>query len=109
MANEELNKNENNDSILGLESDSLDELGKISAEELEKFGIETAVSENSVTVCGELRAPRTALDSHNDHRIAMSLSVLCTVTGGVIDGAEAVAKSYPDFFRDLERTGAKTE
>ena len=38
MANEELNKNENNDSILGLESDSLDELGKISAEELEKFG-----------------------------------------------------------------------
>ena len=40
MANEEFNKNENNDSILGLESDSLDELGKISAEELEKFGSE---------------------------------------------------------------------
>ena len=38
MANEELNKNENNDSILGLESDSLEELGRISAEELEKFG-----------------------------------------------------------------------
>lgn len=40
MANEEHNKNENADSILGLESDSLEELGKISAEELEKFGSE---------------------------------------------------------------------
>ena len=31
----------------------------------------------------------------------MALSVLCTVTGGVIEGAEAVRKSLPDFFERL--------
>jgi 3-phosphoshikimate 1-carboxyvinyltransferase len=35
----------------------------------------------------------------------MSLAVLCTLTGGMIEGAEAVAKSYPEFFEDLEALG----
>ncbi len=74
-------------------------------EELEKFGIITEIGENSVTVRGALRAPSRPLDSHNDHRIAMALAVLCTQTGGVIEGAEAVAKSYPHFWRDLEKLG----
>lgn len=69
------------------------------AEELEKFGIPTRVSENAVEVCaGELRTPTVPLCGHNDHRIVMALALLCTRTGGVIEGAEAVAKSYPDFF-----------
>jgi len=35
----------------------------------------------------------------------MSLSLLLTLTGGEIYGAEAVAKSYPDFFADLKKIG----
>ena len=50
-------------------------------------------------------APTEPLYGHNDHRIVMSLAVLLTLTGGVIDGAEAVKKSYPDFFRHLESLG----
>ena len=36
----------------------------------------------------------------------MSLSLLCTRYGGVIEGAEAVNKSMPDFFEKLASLGA---
>ena len=73
-------------------------------QELKKFGIDLQTAENSVYVSGgELSSPTEPLYGHNDHRIVMSLAVLCTLTGGIIDGAEAVAKSYPDFFDDLKQ------
>ncbi len=82
----------------------------VMAEELYKFGVQVDVGENEVVVHGgKLRAPSEPLDSHNDHRIAMALSVLSTVTGGEIRGVEAVRKSYPDFFDVLASLGIKTE
>ena len=80
------------------------------AEELYKLGITLDVGENEVTVhdCA-LRTPTEPLRSHNDHRIVMALSVLLTVCGGVIDGCEAIRKSYPDFFDDLASLGIRTE
>lgn len=75
-------------------------------EELSKFGAELTVEENSVTVNKrELHSPTERLSSHNDHRVAMSLAVIATVYGGEIDGAEAVGKSYPDFFMDIKKLG----
>lgn len=76
------------------------------ASELSKFGAELTVEENSVTVkkC-ELHAPKERLCAHNDHRIVMSLTVLCTLFGGEIEGCEAVKKSYPDFFEDIKKLG----
>lgn len=72
------------------------------AGELRKFGIDMRVTENDATVSGGgLHAPDAVLSGHNDHRIVMALSVLSTMTGGVIEGAEAVNKSYPDFFKTL--------
>ena len=44
-------------------------------------------------------------DGHNDHRIVMALAVLATRTGGIIDGAQAAAKSMPDFFERLQNLG----
>ena len=79
-------------------------------EELAKTGIRMQADEDTVTVEGGV--PHGAeLYGHNDHRIVMAMSVLAASMEepAVIDGSEAVAKSYPDFFRDLERTGAKTE
>ncbi len=73
------------------------------AEELAKFGIRTTVEDNRVIVHpGVLATPTVPLYGHNDHRIVMSLALLCTVTGGTIDGAEAVTKSYPNFFEILK-------
>ena len=39
----------------------------------------------------------------------MSVAVLCTVLGGEISGAEAVSKSYPDFFEDIKSLGIRVE
>lgn len=76
------------------------------AQELAKFGIKTDVCENEVTVYGgTVKTPIQNLDGHNDHRIVMALSLLCSVTGGVINGTEAVAKSYPDYFEKIKSLG----
>lgn len=80
------------------------------ADELEKFGIKATVEEDSVTVnAGELHSPRSVLCGHNDHRIVMALSVLACIVGGEISGAEAVKKSFPDFFEMLKALGAEVE
>ena len=44
-----------------------------------------------------------AVESHNDHRIAMALAVAGLNASGktIISGEECVSKSYPDFFNDL--------
>ncbi len=86
------------------ESDRIDTMKS----ELLKFGAELIIEENAVTVkkC-ELHAPIESLCGHNDHRIVMSLAVLCTLYGGEIAGCEAVSKSYPDFFKDLLALGIK--
>lgn len=84
--------------------------GAVMAEELAKFGIKVDLSENEVYVHKSTpKTPRSVLCGHNDHRIVMALSVLATVTGGVIDGIEAVDKSYPNFFSDLKSLGVKYE
>ena len=53
--------------------------------------------------------PSSVLSGHNDHRIVMSLSLLLTLTGGTIDDAQAVRKSYPGFFDDIKTLGIATE
>jgi 3-phosphoshikimate 1-carboxyvinyltransferase len=35
----------------------------------------------------------------------MSMAILLTLTGGTVTGAEAVAKSFPDFFDKLSSLG----
>lgn len=78
----------------------------VMAEELKKFGANVKVYENSVEIeKTQLKPPIVPLYGHNDHRIVMALSVLAAVLGAEIDGAEAVNKSYPDFFRVIKKAG----
>lgn len=78
----------------------------VMAEELKKFGANVKVYENSVDIeKTQLKPPIVPLCGHNDHRIVMALSVLAAVFGAEIDGAEAVNKSYPDFFRVIKKAG----
>lgn len=80
------------------------------AQELAKFGVRVQAEENRVTVLpGGITAPTEELDGHNDHRIVMALSVLAASAGGTISGAEAVNKSYPDFFDALRTLGLTIE
>ncbi len=76
------------------------------ASELAKFGVTVTEDGDSVVVYpSDFHAPTETLSGHNDHRIVMSLAVLSTLTGGEIAGAEAVKKSFPDFFEKLASLG----
>ena len=72
-------------------------------QELKKFGIDLKIKENEVIVeKGAINPPTEILCGHNDHRIVMALSLLCSMVGGTIAGAEAVNKSFPDFFDKIK-------
>ncbi len=53
----------------------------------------------------------TEATGHDDHRLvqALAIAALRSRDGLTITGAEAVAKSYPEFFEDLVRMGARVE
>lgn len=81
------------------------------AAEFAKLGVEVDLSQADVMAVrgltdpdGKLRVRDTSLDSHNDHRIAMATAVAALRADRVvvIDGAEAVNKSYPEFWNDLK-------
>lgn len=75
--------------------------------EFEKLGLGiTREEENDVLIVhGGVLLTSAKVDAHNDHRIAMCLGIAgLFIDGGVeVSGAEAVAKSYPQFWEDLER------
>lgn len=83
---------------------------KAMADELAKFGAELKVGDNEVYIkpC-KLSKPTSVLDSHNDHRIVMALALLCSVFGGEICGAEAVGKSFPQYFEIIKSIGIGLE
>lgn len=84
--------------------------GAAMAEELAKFGCRVEAGENEIRVYGcNPKKPALPLSGHNDHRIVMALSVLCSVTGGEIYGAEAVCKSFPDYFEKLASLGIEVK
>ncbi|MBE6738705.1 MAG: 3-phosphoshikimate 1-carboxyvinyltransferase [Ruminococcaceae bacterium] len=71
-------------------------------EELSKFGVKMDVDDNSIRVyASKIKTPTEEINGHNDHRIVMATAILATKTGAVINGAEAVRKSLPDFFERL--------
>ena len=74
-----------------------------------KMGCKIQDSENELTVCGGFTPPAQELSGWKDHRIVMACAVALSRLGGVIDGCEAVAKSYPSFFEDLKKAGIEVE
>lgn len=84
--------------------------GVVMAEELSKFGAKIDVYENEIIVHKSvLHKPTEILNGHNDHRIVMSLVAVSTLYGAIIDDAEAVKKSFPDFFDKFASIGGKVK
>ncbi len=79
------------------------------ATELNKLGAKVTELEDGLIIQGVERLTGCQTDAHNDHRIAMALSVAAIkCTGEVsITGAESVNKSYPGFFEDFCKTEVK--
>lgn len=82
--------------------------GEVMKNELSKFSANVTVLENEIIIKkSTLTPPKEKLCGNNDHRIAMSLAIISSVFGGVIENAECVNKSYPLFFEDCEKLGIK--
>ena len=82
--------------------------------ELRKCGGVLSSAGGTITIegcTGALHAPDGVLSGHNDHRVVMSLSVLALAARLrlPIDGAEAITKSWPNFFTAIKPLGAEVE
>ena len=78
--------------------------------ELLKFGVDIIVNEDEIVIPKiEIKTPKEILNCHNDHRIAMSLAILCSKVGGALENAQCVNKSYPEFFDKIKTLGIQIE
>lgn len=74
---------------------------------LSSMGVAAQTDGETLTIYGSTPHPFAAR-GFNDHRMVMSAAVAGLVTGGTVDDAEAVEKSYPSFFSDLKSIGGFT-
>ncbi|RFP62216.1 MAG: 3-phosphoshikimate 1-carboxyvinyltransferase [Limnothrix sp. CACIAM 69d] len=77
----------------------------VMAAALQKMGAQVTEQPDGLEITGPVQLRGADVDSHTDHRIAMSLAIAALVAQGTttIDRAEAAAISYPDFVPTLER------
>ncbi len=77
-------------------------------EEFGKMGIEIVLQDDLMMVKGGDGVQGTTVHSHHDHRIAMACAVAGLKANGqtVIEEAEAINKSYPDFYEHLKKLKA---
>ena len=73
------------------------------AEGLSRMGVEITERPDGLVVRGGRPLAGAPVRAHDDHRIAMALSVAALVASGTthLEGSESVAVSYPRFFDDL--------
>lgn len=84
--------------------------GAVMAEELAKFGAEITVEEDAIHIKkSSLHPPSVPLSGHNDHRVVMSMAVMGIRYGGILEGAEAVSKSFPAFFEHMKQLNVGME
>lgn len=83
------------------ESDRL----QTTADLLTALGAAVTITEDGLLIEGRKALHGALVDSANDHRIAMSAAIIAQLCDGTVmlDGADAVAKSYPAFWEDLDR------
>lgn len=78
---------------------------------LKALGASAEGTRDGMRIFGKRALTGGKIDSYNDHRIAMSAAVAAAVSSGEVEirGAEAVRKSYGDFFERLEALGASVK
>lgn len=77
-------------------------------QEFGKMGISIDLDKDRMIVHGGTGIKGAAVHSHHDHRIAMACAVAALQANGetVIEEAQAVDKSYPDFYKHIAQLGA---
>ena len=76
--------------------------------ELTKLGATISVTHDSLTLEASKHInSNTSIATYNDHRMAMAFAPLALKVPILIENAEVVSKSYPDFWEDLKKIGFK--
>jgi 3-phosphoshikimate 1-carboxyvinyltransferase len=80
-------------------------------EEFGKMGISIELQDDLMLIKGGGGVKGASVHSHHDHRIAMACAVAALKATGetVISEAQAVSKSYPDFYEHIQALGAVVE
>jgi 3-phosphoshikimate 1-carboxyvinyltransferase len=90
--------------LTGLETLKYKETNRIIAikNELEKVGLVLSTTDDSISIRGKINVDKVEIETHNDHRMAMSAALLATQLEVDIVDSMVVKKSYPQFWSDLE-------
>ncbi|RAJ15376.1 3-phosphoshikimate 1-carboxyvinyltransferase [Arenibacter echinorum] len=71
--------------------------------ELTKLGASISVTDKTLTLEPSKEIKKEiAIDTYNDHRMAMAFAPLALKTSLYVNDAEVVSKSYPDFWEDMK-------
>lgn len=71
--------------------------------ELGKMGVSARFEKDTLIIQGSNKIKGSRINSHNDHRIAMSFAVAGLAVGEQeIENPKCVAKSFPDFWKKIE-------
>jgi 3-phosphoshikimate 1-carboxyvinyltransferase len=76
--------------------------------ELEKMGATIQVDDDSLNLEKATKInSNKSIETYQDHRMAMAFAPLSLKTKLAINDAEVVSKSYPNFWKDLQKVGVK--
>ena len=95
----------------GIERARIKESNRVAAvkEGLEKMGIKVVEERNRLTITGS-KLKGAVIDSKDDHRIAMTFSILGSLVGDtIINEAECVNKTFPGFWDILKNIGGEVQ
>ena len=94
--------------LTGLHTLPIKETDRLAAlqTELGKFGAKVDIDSESLTLTAQPQLTSgVEVDTYNDHRMAMAFGPLALKTDFMVNDAEVVSKSYPDFWNDLVTLG----
>ena len=97
--------------LTGLHTLKIKETDRLEAlqSELTKFGAVVNITENSLNLTSvEILNRTVSVQTFQDHRMAMAFAPLVLKTNLTILESEVVAKSYPDFWKDIFKLGILT-
>jgi 3-phosphoshikimate 1-carboxyvinyltransferase len=97
--------------LSGIERARIKESNRVAAvkDGLERMGVKIEEERDRLTITGS-NPKGSVIESYDDHRIAMAFGILGTVTGKtVINNAECVSKTFPQFWDILKSIGGKVE
>ena len=74
--------------------------------ELTKLGANITVTNDSLTLVASSEIHHNVkIATYNDHRMAMAFAPLALKVPLIIENADVVSKSYPDFWEDMKNLG----